>query len=377
MGGTSARIAEERHADIPLLLHPHPRRALFLGLGTGISFATARFYPDLIADGIELVPEVARSMSFFQPAPETLANPSLRIHIADARRFLLTTTNLYDVIEGDLFHPAQDGAAFLYTREHFGAINNRLQQNGLFCQWLPLFQMDLDTVRIITRTFLEVFPTGEAWLLRFNVDTPVIGLIARKSGAAILSEQVTARLRSPALREHLKHVALSDSIRLLGCFLAGSNNLRDFTDGAAINRDLYPFVLFRAPYFGARKSDDPGGRLNRLITSLGDPSPALSQMTEDLGLLNSVRQFIQARNTYLIGLAAESSGNIEQAITHYVESARLSPEFTSGYAQCITLATASAKSNPKAARAILEKLNEAQPQRPFARELLERLELTP
>src|SRR5262249_43189186 len=135
MGGTAARIAEQRHADIPLLLHPDPKRALFIGLGTGITFATAAKYPNLIADGVELLPGVAEAMPLFQDDPRAFENPALHVHVADGRRFVLITTNRYDVIVGDLFHPAQDGAAFLYTREHFTAVRERLAPRGLFCQW--------------------------------------------------------------------------------------------------------------------------------------------------------------------------------------------------------------------------------------------------
>ncbi|MEO8425703.1 MAG: spermidine synthase, partial [Verrucomicrobiota bacterium] len=58
MGGTGAANAERRHAHIPLLLHPDPRRALFLGVGTGISFGAFSEHPGLRTDGVELVPEI-------------------------------------------------------------------------------------------------------------------------------------------------------------------------------------------------------------------------------------------------------------------------------------------------------------------------------
>jgi len=45
----------------------------------------------------------------------------------------------------------------------------------LFCQWLPLHQLDENMLRIIVRTFLEIFPDGQAWLLHLNVDIPVLG----------------------------------------------------------------------------------------------------------------------------------------------------------------------------------------------------------
>jgi len=375
MGGTAARIAEERHADLPLLLHPNPERILFLGLGTGITFSTAAYYPHLIADGVELVPEVAQSMNYFQNSPDALSDPRLHVHVSDARRFILTTTNTYHVIVGDLFHPAQDGAGFLYSKEHFLAIKQRLNSVGIFCQWLPLFQMDLETFRIITRTFLEIFPNGEAWMLRFNVDTPVIGLIGREGALDTLA--VERSLTNADLHEHLKRVALSDNVRLLGCFVAGPENLRAFSSGAEVNTDLWPVILFRAPLFAVRKSDDPAARLNELIERLGDPSPALSKLAADAAFFSRTEKFIQARNVYLKGLGDETRGRNEEAIAAYVESARLSPDFTSGYAQCITLATALAKISPKEARDILQKLNDAQPERSLARELLKRLQLTP
>jgi len=67
MGGTGSAIAERRHAHLPLLLHPHPKHALFLGLGTAITFAAAGAHSDLEADGVELVPEIVAAMPQFKP----------------------------------------------------------------------------------------------------------------------------------------------------------------------------------------------------------------------------------------------------------------------------------------------------------------------
>ena len=55
------------------------------------------------------------------------------------------------------------------------------------------------------------------------------------------------------------------------------------------------------------------------------------------------------------------------------KSKRVRVVFTSGYAQCLTLANAFASSDPARARRILERLVEAQPDRPAAAELLRRL----
>ena len=103
--------------------------------------------------------------------------PGLHLKVADARRFVNASRNKYDVIVADLFHPARDGAGSLYTVEHFQAIRGLLKPGGLFCQWLPLYQLDLDVLRVIVRTFLQVFPEGTAYLAHYSLQTPIIGLI--------------------------------------------------------------------------------------------------------------------------------------------------------------------------------------------------------
>jgi spermidine synthase len=364
MGGTAARIAEERHADIPLLLHPDPRRALFIGLGTGITFATATKYPNLVADGVELLPGVVQAMPFFQQDPAVLANPALRVHIADGRRFALTTTNQYDVIVGDLFHPAQDGAAFLYTREHFTAVRNRLAPNGLFCQWLPLYQMDLTTVDLVANTFRAVFPYAELWVLRFNVDTPAIGLIGWREQPRFRTDLA---ISYPPLREHLRVVALGDALRLFGCRLGEISASKS----GSLNTDDHPLVLFKAPYLTFREHDDPGVRLLQLLDRYsGVPTDLPIKDTEFVSRLTA---YTRARDIFLHGLMEEGRGERVQALNRFIESARVSPDFTSGYAQALGIATSLARTNPAAAQEILRRLIDAQPARPVARELLEKL----
>ncbi len=372
MGGTAARIAEERHADIPLLLHPHPRSALFIGMGTGITFSAAAYYPDLQADGVELLPEVAAAAPYFQAKGEAaaLSSPALRLHIADGRRFVLTDSRLYDVIVGDLFHPAQDGAGFLFSREHFAAARERLAEGGLFCQWLPLFQMDLSTLDIIANTFASVFPGAELWMLRFNVDTPAIGLIGWKGSASLSPSLVESRIgKSERLKEHLKAVALGDTLRLLGCRI-GSWAPRGVLP---LNTDDRPVVLFQSPYLTFRRHDDPGERLLQLLSrySPGDAVPKLAGADNEF--LRRLGDFDRARDLFLAALMKEERGGLSEAVDLYVETARISAEFTSGYAQALGIATTLAQRNPTAAAAILEKLAEARPERPVARQLLDRL----
>ena len=199
MGGTGVADAEYRHAHIPLLLHPAPRRALFLGLGTGITLGASALH-EVLADGVELLPEVVAAIPQFSPYNDAVrTNERVRVCVGDARRFVQAATNAYDVIVGDLFHPARDGAGSLYTLEHFKSIREKLAPGGLFCQWLPLHQIDTEMFRVITRTFLAVFPDTQAWLLRFNVEAPVVALLGRTSAITYSTNWLETRIESALL----------------------------------------------------------------------------------------------------------------------------------------------------------------------------------
>ena len=61
------------------------------------------------------------------------------------------------MIVADLFHPSRDGAGYLYTVEHFQAVKQRLAPGGVFCQWLPIYQLDMKVLKTIMRSFLDSF----------------------------------------------------------------------------------------------------------------------------------------------------------------------------------------------------------------------------
>jgi len=408
MGGTGAADAEYRHAHIPLLLHPAPKRALFLGLGTGITFGAASLYPNLESDGVELVPEVVAVMPQFEPfnfGPNRQA--SLKLHVADARRFIRATDTRYDVIVADLFHPARDGAGALYTREHFEAARQRLSPGGIFCQWLPLHQLDDSMLRIIVRTFQEVFPDAQAWLLRFNVDAPVVGLMGSTGWPSYSAHWVEKRLGTPTsigsgneertlnpsqtlldesgvpipggtpkLGRHLTKLALGDSIRLFGALLAGPNELRAFAGNAPLNTDDRPRVIFGAPRFTYQKNSNSYGRLLGLLEHrIANVSEVLrfGPEPEAIQFAKRLQDYTSARDVYLKGLVDQTEGRPEKAVDAFIESARLSEDFTPGYAQCLTIASLEGKSNPERARSLLQRLAAAQPSRPVAAEMLKRL----
>jgi spermidine synthase len=372
-GGTASANAEYRQAHMPLLLHANPKSALFLGIGTGITLGGASLHTGLRSHAVELVPEVVKVLPHFESANFGIPNASnVTVSVADARRYVRTTTNQYDVIVADLFHPAMDGAGMLYTIEHFRAIRGRLAPDGLFCQWLPLHQLDDSLVRSIGRTFVEVFPNAQAWLLRFNVDVPALGLIGWVTPTRYEDGWIEARLSESSLKSHIRQLTLSESVRFFSHALVDTPTLQAFCDGAPLNTDDRPGVIFAAPHVTHEGSEPYRSLVALLNLPLPDPATVLGSQN-DTGIQARLVLCWKARHRYLHGLIAEEQGREPEAIEAYVESARLSPDFTLGYARGITLASIRAKIDPEFARRLLQQLAEAQPSQQLAQDMLKRM----
>jgi spermidine synthase len=286
-GSTAGGMIEVRLAQLPLLLHAAPRRALFLGLGTGYTANAAALEPRVQVRAVELLPEVISASNLFmlRPAAPRAAHP-VDIVAGDARRYVQAETERFDVIVADLFHPARSGAGSLYTVEHFRAVRERLAPQGVFCQWLALHQMDLATLRSIVAAFLEVYPQGVAVLAGNSLDSPVIGLVARPDRPTWNLAEVQSRFANPTrdLAAALKLARLDDGYAVLGSVLADSAGLQRFAAGAPLNTDDLPVVAHRAARVDYAPEALPRDRLAALLNALpegargaldhGDPASA-------------------------------------------------------------------------------------------------------
>ncbi|MFS8042400.1 fused MFS/spermidine synthase [Xanthobacter sp. AM33] len=375
MGGSASLRSDHRQAHIPLLLHPAPESALFLGLGTGATLSAAGAHPGLEADGVELVPEVVETFPLFgASAGEIGRNPRLRVHVADARRFVRAPGQRYDVIVADLYHPSVDGSGALYAREHFAAIRDRLADGGLFAQWLPLHQLDLPTLRIIVRTFLDTFPDASAYLAQFSVETPLIALIGRHEPKAYPADWAARRITDPDLAGRLAALDMTGDFSLFGLYLAGRPELAAFAGPGPVNTDDRPLVTTDAPRIAYAGTDTPGDRLVALLAAL-HPTPAAVLDAADPEARARLAAYWRARDAYLETgartLAARGPRDVIGTLApRLVEIVRMSPDFEPAYGPVLAMARQRAVSEPAAARRLLEALDKANPARPDARRLL-------
>ena len=374
MGGTAAALAERRQAHLPLLLHPLPQRALFPGPGTGITLGAASLHPGLQSEGVELLPEVVAMMNHFEPENEgPWSKPGVEVIVADARRILRVAGKRYDVIVADLFHPALDGAGFLYTREHFEAARARLRPGGLFCQWLPLHQLDDLSLRVIVRTFLATFSESRAFLLHFNVDIPVLGLVGTAEPLRRPADWLEQRLDTPEFQQRLKAAGFDRTINLFGCLAAGPDGLAAFAANAPVATDNFPLVSFTTPRVTARSAISGGALLLRFLERCHvKPEDVLESSSTEAGraFASNLADYFSARDLYLRGLIEEAQGRLQPALDLYLEGARRSLFFTPAYARCVGIVQMLAATDRASAKQLFDRLEQAQPAQPLGRRML-------
>ncbi|MDP1902472.1 MAG: fused MFS/spermidine synthase [Rubrivivax sp.] len=382
-GSSATRLTDARQALLPLLLHPQPQRALFLGLGTGVTAASAAEDPTLQVDAAELLPEVIEaSRHFTHGFAIGSPQPRLRIVAADARRYVRAAGPRYDVIVSDNFHPARSGSGALYTVEHFQAVQARLATGGVFCQWLPLHQLDLQTLRSIVRAFTLVYPGGWALLATNSLETPVLGLLAREDGRRFDLPRLAARLSAHAQPNDLADFGIADAYALLGGFVAGPQALARFAEGAPLNTDDRPVVAYRAPRITYAPDSLPRERLRAMLKELSITPAELVDGVADLPEAPRLAAYWAARNGFIeAGRNVRPSGHVLTMLAQVREPLlavlRTSPDFRPAYDPLLRLAAALGRTDAVAARALVSELVQVQPARPEGPALLQQLDALP
>jgi spermidine synthase len=375
-GSSASGIGDARLAWLPLLLHPQPRRALLLGLGTGATADAAAEDARLQVDVVELLPEVVAAAAEFPRSAPRPARPP-RVIVGDARRYVRSAGARYDVIVADLFHPARSGSGALYTVEHFAAVRERLADGGVFCQWLALHQMDLSTLRSIVAAFLQVFPEADAVLAGNSLSTPVLGLIAHPQSPRLELSAIRSRLADPQGAERRAALGLADEFAVLGSVVAGPSALAAFAGDAPANTDERPRVAHRAPFATYAPEAAPAERLLAVLAALDVRAGELID-TPDSDTGRRLSAYWLARDRYIeIGAGMRPDPDprvmLDRVQAPLLEVLLTSADFRPAYEPLLALAIAVARLDRERARRLLGELVELAPARPEAAQALQGL----
>lgn len=262
---------------------PRKPRAAVIGFGSGVTIGAVTQYPIAHADVVELEPAVVTAgAKYFAPwnhQPER--DPRVNVIIGDGRNFLTQASDKYDVIVSEPSNPWITGVSNLFTVDYWKLARSRLADDGVFCQWAQLYEMSSKNIKIILRSFAEVFPYTYVFSAE-DLSSDVI-LVATNHPLPLDVAALSRNFIDPTLRAELKRGGVESAEDIVAYLLLTPDEIPAFTAGSPLNTDDDAIIEFSAPrdLLGSTRTADPYlarvyanewpyGRFDRYLVGLGE-----------------------------------------------------------------------------------------------------------
>src|SRR5438132_479375 len=263
-------------------------------------------------DVVEIEPAVveAAGQFFGETNGHVLLDPRTRTLVADGRNFLTTTSDRYDVIISEPSNPWISGLAALFSEEFFGVARARLRPGGVMVQWIQLYNLRPDDLKMILKTFQGVFPETTLW----NVSEDLL-LLGRPEPGPLDLERPKTRFAAGRVADDLGYPGNEAWPSVLGfCTLEATATARLVADAATNTDDRLPleFSAPRALYLETGRENQEG--LRRARTS---SLPALSPGGQG--------ELDRAGTHYWIGMGCLRRNAMDDALAHFRQALTLDP----------------------------------------------------
>ena len=230
-------------AHLPALFHPDPRSVLVVGCGAGITAGSFLNHPGIdritLCEIEPLIPKVV-ARYFGEENYDVVKDPRVRLIYDDARHYILTVRDKFDVITSDPIHPYVKGAANLYTKDYFELCKRHLNPGGLVTQWVPLYESNMATVKSEIATFFEVFPEGTLWsndTMEEGYDLVLLGQVEPLEVDLATMQQRLNRADHQMAAQSLRDLGFRSAFSLVATYAGQARDLRPWLKDAEINGD--------------------------------------------------------------------------------------------------------------------------------------------
>jgi spermidine synthase len=276
---------------IGAIVHPDVKKALVVGLGTGSTAGWLGALPHAErVDVAELEPAILHVAKECAPVNRAvLDNPKVHIFVGDAREMLLTTRERYDVIFSEPSNPYRAGISSLFTQEFYRAAAERLDEGGLFLQWVQAYSVDAQTVRSVIATVQSVFPSVEMWI----TEEADLLLVASRRAPAYDLPKLQARIQEEPFRTALANVWRVNDLEGLFAHYAARGSLAQSIyelDADELSTDDLTLVEYGfARGVGRRASLFNTDELRRVARTRGEDRPLGLEKSIDWGRVDERR----------------------------------------------------------------------------------------
>jgi spermidine synthase len=265
---------------------------LVIGLGSGVTAgalreAHARLGAGGVIEGVEIEPAFLEALRhpaviesirpYFDADGDPGAPGAIRWRFGDARRVLGRDLagRRFGLIASQPSEPWIAAASSLFTVEFFREAAARLEPGGIFAQWVQLYKLDPESLRLLVRSFRRVFPRVHA------LRPPRSGeLILLGSDGRLPLEKLLA---APPVR-HLEAMGITGPLGWLAVFVLGPRGIERWVGldrSLPVNTDGRGELEFRAPR-ALYLAGDPGRANLEVIRSFAAGDPVTRYLPESV-----------------------------------------------------------------------------------------------
>ncbi len=230
---------------LPMVFNPGAKRVLVIGMGSGMTAKAVAAFPVEQLEVAEIESAVIEGARFFgEKNGHIHDDPRVRFIHADGRNYLLAARKQYDAIISEPSNPWIAGVGNLFTREYYQLALSHLTEGGVFGQWMQTYAMAPEDLRMVYRTFAEVFPDVSLWA----VDESDMLLIGTARAQRLRYADLRAALADRSVaQQDLRDLGFQDAYSLLAMYLMPKATLLKMAGQADVNLDDVPRLEFSAP----------------------------------------------------------------------------------------------------------------------------------
>jgi spermidine synthase len=167
-----------------------------------------------------------------------LDDPRVQMVFDDARHFLATTREKFDVITSDPIHPWVRGNSVLFSREYYAIVKARLKPQGIATQWVPLYETNEAAIKIQMRTFMDAFPNGTVWNSAASGRGYDVVMMGRQEPLRLDVSAIQRRMQRPRISQSLQDVKIFSVVDLMATYGASGADMQAWLSDTPVNRDF-------------------------------------------------------------------------------------------------------------------------------------------
>ena len=234
----SDELTQILSAAIPMAVHPAAKKIAAIGMGSGLTSSIVLANPDIQRlDTIEIEAAMVRgAKGYGKRVSRTFNDPRSHIIIEDAKAFFPARKIKYDIIISEPSNPWVSGVAGLYSQEFYHLVKRYIESDGLFVQWMHLYEIDIELISSIIKAISREF---DDYNIYFTGNSDIL-ILARNEGK--IPEPSDSIFELPELKDELTRIGIYDLTDLVLRYLGNKKTLDGLfaTYPTPPNSDYFP-----------------------------------------------------------------------------------------------------------------------------------------